>query len=152
FSRHEHAWGEWSGTLFAEACEAVLPGLAAWLPVPLENATIHGTASLRAWADWQQGRWSSGQLDAHGEALAWVDGAGQALRIKALRTRLNYAHADQHHYLTFQQLRLEPEQGATFAPEQAALDWTADASGAPLALTVTLRAFLLESVQQLFEV
>src|SRR5690606_11854633 len=102
--------------------------------------------------DWQQGRWSSGQLDAHGEALAWVDGAGQALRIKTLRTRLNYAHADQHHYLTFQQLRLEPEQGATFAPEQAALDWTADASGAPLALTVTLRDFLLESVQPLFEV
>ncbi|MCK9508258.1 MAG: TIGR02099 family protein [Pigmentiphaga sp.] len=152
FSRNDHAWGEWSGTLFAEAGEVVLPGLAAWLPVPLENATIHGTASLRAWADWQQGRWSSGQLDAHGEALAWVDGAGQALRIQTLQTRLNYAQADQHHYLTFPQLRLEPVQGAMFAPTQAALDWTADASGAPLALTVTLRDFLLESVQPLVEV
>src|SRR5690606_13541000 len=146
FSRSDHAWGEWSGTLFAEANQVVLSGLAAWLPEPLEHTTLHGTASLRAWADWHQGRWSSAQLDAQGAELAWADGAAQRLRIKTLQTRLNYAQAEpDQHYLSVRRLALEPEHGATFAPAQAAVSWTADGSGTPLTLDVSVQDFLLEA-------
>lgn len=147
FRRAKTRLGDWSGTLFLEAQHLALARLGAWLPASEWPRALDGQVSLRLWGDWQQGRWASGQLDLQGQSLGWQANQSSALRLRQAQARLSYANADQQHYLTLQQLKLEPEQGASFAPSQGSMHWRSDAKDGPNQVDVSVQGFLLEALQ-----
>lgn len=129
-SLHAGRWREWEGQTYAESTQIDLAQLRRYLPFALE--VDRGQGAVRAWVDWQRGRWAGLTVDlALSEVQATLTPRLGALSFPMLTGRVGVRQLTGGLEFTTQNLQFELDDGLRWPGGNLRLQFLAATARAP---------------------